>query len=143
MNALLRRTIDVITVEHERGQGFDQSFTLVARVLEEFGGHDLANRLFDQLAEEVNWEIIAELFNILLWETEDNGRTLTETIELWLQEAQERGRVWIALNLEVYPFLKETDMQKVLATVATRMPDMAERCYELIESRKKIEHKNL
>ena len=64
-------------IRSERGEKFDRSFTLVDRLLAEFGEGDLAERLYAAIPIECPWEVVADLFGILQWSTSDNGAALS------------------------------------------------------------------
>lgn len=78
---------------------------------------------------------MAKLFDLLAWQTDDNGAAMTRTVERWLIEGSHTRKVQIALNLGVYPFPDERDMYRVLTQVAGNLPQVADRCRELINAR--------
>jgi hypothetical protein len=122
----------------ERGEKFDRSFTLVDRLLAEFGEGDLAERLSAAIPIECPWEVVADLFGILQWSTSDNGATLSRATEGWLRAGEDPRRMRVALHLDSYPFLDRSEMEQVLRGVAARHPEVAARCDELIEARRKL-----
>jgi hypothetical protein len=122
----------------ERGEKFDRSFALVDRLLAELGEIDLAERLYAAIPIECPWEVIADLFGILLWSTSDNGAALSRATEGWLQAGEDLRRMRVALHLDSYPFLDRSEMEQVLREVATRHPEVAARCNELVEARRKL-----
>lgn len=135
-NDILTETLAAISAE--RGKKFDRSFALVDRLLAEFGEANLAERLYSAIPDECPWEVVADLFGILQWTTTDNGAALGRAAEVWLRTSEEPRKIRVALSLESYPFLDRTEMEKVLRDVAARHPDVATRCAELIEARRKL-----
>ncbi len=132
---ILAETLAAIAAE--RGAHFDRSFILVDRLLAEFGEGDLAERLYAAIPIECPWEVIADLFGILEWSTSDNGTSLSRATEDWLRAAEDPRRMRVALNLDSYPFLDRSEMERILSRVAAIYPDVAARCDELIEARRR------
>ena len=135
-NAILTETLAAIGAE--RGKQFDRSFALVDRLLAEFGEANLAERLYSAIPSECPWKVVADLFGILQWATTDNGAALSRAAEGWLRTSKDPRKIRVALSLETYPFLDRTEMEQVLRDVAARHPDVAARCVELIEARRKL-----
>ena len=132
---LVTETLD--TIAAERGN-FNRSFDLVNDVIRRFGEAGLAERLYEAIPREQPWQDVADLFGILIWSTSDNGRALPRTTEHWLRDASDARQVQIALHLDVYPFLDRETMEQVLGEVPAKFPEVAERCRELIESRRRL-----
>jgi hypothetical protein len=134
--AILKETL--ATIEAERGTRFDRSFGWVDRLLAEFGEADLAERLYAVIPSECPWEVIADLFGILVWSTSDNGAALSRAAEGWLRAGEDLRRIRVALHLDSYPFLDRSEMEQVLKDVASKHPEVAARCDELIGSRRRL-----
>lgn len=132
---LLARALE--TIEMERPE-FQKSFQLVDEILQLYGEPNLADRLYVDCAPSVTWSVIADLFSILIWSTEDNGYELTRTTERWLIECDDERKVNVAINLDVYPFASPTDMEGYLSVVATKFSTATDRCNELLIGRKKL-----
>jgi len=130
-------TKPLATIASERGGRFDRSFDLVDRLLAEFGEADMAERLYAAIPSECPWEVVSDLFGILLWSTSDNGAALSRVTEGWLRVGEDLRRVRVALHLDSYPFGDRSEMEQVLRQVAAKQPDVAARCEELIESRRR------
>ena len=124
------------SIKAERGGKFDRSFTWVDRLLAEFGEADLAEILYAAIPIECPWEIVADLFGILVWSTSDNGAALGRATEGWLRAGEDPRRIRVALHLDSYPFLDRFEMEQVLREVVARHPEVAARCGELIEARR-------
>jgi len=122
----------------ERGEWFDRSFTLAARLLAEFGEDGLAERLASAIPAECPWEVAADLFGILQWCTSDNGAAIGAAAEGWLRAGDDLRRIRVALHLDSYPFPSRSEMEQVLRRVAARHPEVAARCDELIEARRRL-----
>ncbi|NWA25528.1 hypothetical protein HX866_11535 [Pseudomonas gingeri] len=134
MHQVVAKALDVIAVEIHEAE-YSEAFDAARAVVIEFGESDLADRLFIHIPESVPFLLVAKLFDFLAWQTEDNGAVMTRTVERWLVEGRNTRKVQIALNLEVFPFLDEHQMYRVLSQVAVTIPKVAERCKELITSR--------
>jgi hypothetical protein len=122
----------------ERGGQFDRSFALVDRLLAEFGEGDLAERLYAAIPVDCPWEVVADLFAILIWSTSDNGTAICRATEGWLRAGENLRRMRVALHMDTYPFLERAEMERVLRGVAARHPEVAPKCDELIEARRKL-----
>lgn len=137
MSKLLEETLSAIQTER-RGE-FDRSFDLVDDLLAEYGENNLAERLYQEISPKWHWEVIADLFAILIWSTSDNGcYALTTVTDQWLQEGDDIRKIQIALHLDIFPFLYPDQMSNVLTNIAERYPEVAAQCEELIGSRNKI-----
>jgi len=88
----------------------------------------------------VPFELVAELFNLLAWQTNDNGASVTRTIETWLREGTDNRKLLIALHLDVYPFIDDEEMERVLSHLAETNVRVSARCKELIRSRRGVGH---
>jgi hypothetical protein len=130
---LLQETLSVIALE--RSRSFDTSFDLVDDLLVAYGHRGLIEHLYADIPKDYPWEVIADLFVLLMWAMGDQGAALATLTECWLLQANNLKKIQIALNLEVYPFDDAEQMQHVLAVVAYRYPEVAPRCQELIASR--------
>ncbi|HGM5549969.1 TPA: hypothetical protein ACKP2V_000195 [Pseudomonas putida] len=113
-----------------------EAFSASRAVVLEFGEENLADRLFADIPDSISFMQVARLFDFLAWQTEDNGSAMTRAIERWLVEGTNLRKVQIALNLDVYPFLDEREMDRVLSDVAVSLPEMADRCRQITSSRK-------
>ncbi|HCE7942323.1 hypothetical protein [Pseudomonas aeruginosa] len=139
MHPSLQQALDIITVERNAVE-YAQAFAAVHDVVSVFGEHDLANRLFAELPRTVPEELVAELFNLLAWQTNDNGAAMAREVETWLREGQDVRKLTIAMGLDVYPFPDAQEMYQVLSTLASSTPEVAARCQILITSRKASAH---
>ncbi len=135
MSNILKSTLAKIAEEKDE---FDESFKLVDNLLLEYGEINLAQRLYDDIDENEEWQNIAELFSILVWSTKDNGHQITQQLNKWLLENNNERKILIALNSETYPFFNRRQMEVELQKVASKFPKTADRCYDLIKSRKQI-----
>ncbi len=135
MNELLSRTLKTIELERPK---FHESFQLVAELLQLYGELNLAERLYADCAPSVAWPVIADLFSILIWTTNDNGHALTRTTERWLIECNDERKVNVAINLDSYPFMEQVEMARYLSVAAKNFPSSTDRCNELLAERKKL-----
>lgn len=134
MNELLKKTLDCIAIENG---DFEKSFDLVKQIVENYGEVDLANHLYCEIDLVVDWKVIADLFSILIWSTSDNGFALTRTTDGWITECEDERKIKIALDLDVYPFFYEKEMQVKLENAAKKFPSLSSRCNDLIKTRNK------
>jgi hypothetical protein len=118
----------------ERFGDFSRSFDSAAELIAEYGEDNLAERLYADIPADCPWEVVADLFGILIWETSDNGSALCRTTDRWLWAGSELRRVQIALALDVYPSVREEQLKEL----AVRFPEVALQCYEWIARFKKL-----
>ncbi|WP_421526326.1 hypothetical protein [Pseudomonas yamanorum] len=135
MRQVVERALKVIAAESSEPE-YTEAFSAVHAVVIEFGEENLADRLFADIPDSISFMQVARLFDFLAWQTDDNGSAMTRTAERWLVECTDLRKIQIALNLEVYPFPDELEMYRVLSDVAESFPQMADRCQQLISSRK-------
>lgn len=139
MNPILDAALEAICRERGEGDSSD-TFEAVEALHQAYGEEDLANRLFAEIPRTVPFEIVVELFDILAWETRDNGAAMTRTMEGWLREGKDNRKLLIALHLEVYPFINAQEMYAVLSELEkTAIPRVRERCAQLIRERRELE----
>lgn len=98
----------------------------------------MAERLYAAIPIESPWEVVADLFGILLWSTSDNGEAINRATEGRLWSGEEPRRVRVALHLDSYSFLDRSEMEQVLRGVAARHPEVAPKCDELIDACRKL-----
>jgi hypothetical protein len=139
MHSVISAALDAICLERD-DQKYSLSFETAAAVVTEFGEPDLANILFSEIPRTVPFELVAELFDLLTWQTDDNGGSIHSTIETWLREGTDNRKLLIALHLDVYPFTNGDEMEKVLSQLAETNTRVSSRCKELIQSRRKLGH---
>ena len=139
MHPVISAALDAICLERD-DQRYSASFDTAAAVVSEFGEPDLANILFSEIPRTVPFELVAELFDLLAWQTNDNGASITRTIEAWLREGTDNRKLLIALHLEVYPFIEDAEMERVLSHLAETNVRVSARCKELIQSRRGVGH---
>lgn len=128
----------IAAVTQERHDQFDASFDKVAALVADYSPEELADRLIDDIPPTVLWEVAADILNILIWSTEDNGSSIMRTAEQWLTDAQDLRRIKMALDLDVYPFATKDQMQHLLTEVAQRFPEVSPQCKALVDSRAHI-----
>ena len=135
MNELLESTLQKI--EAENGD-YNESFELVDELLKKYGEQNLAERLYADIDSTISWEIIANLFDILIWSTSDNGGNLTGETENWLIEATDIKKVKIAISLGIYPFKDQEKMEMVLNSIINQFPEISDQCNSVINNRRVI-----
>ncbi|ABX04698.1 conserved hypothetical protein [Herpetosiphon aurantiacus DSM 785] len=134
---ILAQTLLVIQAERIHG-GFNTSSAWVDRLVADAGEEQLAERLDAAIGDTWPWEVVADLFGLLTWQTSDNGADLSDTTDDWLREGTNLRRIQIALHGEAYPFHDRAEMVQVLEGIAQRFPEVADRCEELITSRNRM-----
>jgi hypothetical protein len=139
MHPSLKQALDIIAIERNAAE-YDLAFDSVREVVSVFGELNLANRLFEEIPQTVAEGLVADLFNLLAWQTNDNGSAITREVETWLREGQDARKITIALSLDVYPFPDAHQMYQVLSKIAAAIPELAERCQALITLRKASPH---
>ena len=135
LQSLLKQTLFMIEAERERD--FDESFLFVDELLKEYGEENLADRLYSDIPIDFSWEVISDLFGILIWSMSDAGAaTFFDTTNQWLLEGNDLRKIRIALHLDFYPFYNQQQMQIVLSELANQYPEVAQQCHDFIASRK-------
>jgi len=134
MNPVITQALDAILLER-KDQSYSASFRAADELIAVYGETELAERLFSEIPRTVPFEIVAELFDILTWQTSDNGSAIHRTVERWLLEGLDNRKLLIALHLDSCPFIDTEDMRKVLSQLAEKNPRVAGRCRLLIQSR--------
>ncbi|MDQ0653786.1 hypothetical protein [Pseudomonas cedrina] len=134
MHQVVERALSVIAAESALPQ-YAEVFSAARAVVLELGEQNLADRLFADIPDSISFMQVARLFDVLAWQTDDNGSAMTRTVERWLIEGTNLRKIQIALNLDVYPFPDEHEMYRVLSDVAISHPHMADKCQQLINSR--------
>lgn len=135
--SLLLETLETIRIERTDKRKFTQSFKLVNKLVDEYDENDLATRLYTDIPKETPWEIIADLFSILIWTTSKNGHDLIKKTQEWLLEGNDERKMLVAMNLDVYPFVDRVQMENVLTGISQRFPNLKRKCEELITQRRK------
>ncbi|KAB0550533.1 hypothetical protein F7R01_04795 [Pseudomonas argentinensis] len=139
MHPSLKQALDIIAIERNAAE-YDLAFDSVREVVSVFGELNLANRMFEEIPQTVAEGLVADLFNLLAWQTKDNGSAMTREVETWLREGQDARKITIALSLDVYPFINAHEMHQVLSKIAAATPELAEKCQALITLRKATPH---
>jgi len=141
MLPIISTALDAICLERD-DQKYVASFDAVSALVKEFGEQGLAERVFSEIPRTVPFELVAELFDLLAWQTEDNGGAIHRTIEEWLREASDNRKMLIALNSGIYPFIDDEEMERVLSHLATTNARISGRCKEILQARKILRSKS-
>lgn len=134
MTEILKKVIE--SIEIESPDRYCQSFILVDALVKEYSEENLAERLYEELRYNSSKEVIAKLFCILIWSTSDNGSALMRTTDKWIESLSDEKKIWIALNVEAYPFESKQYMEEVLLKVQAKFPELLVFCEDLIKTRK-------
>jgi len=134
MHPTLSSALEAICRERD-DQKYAESYDAVEALLDEFGEDRLAERLFDEIPRTVPFELVAELFELLAWQTNDNGSAIHRVIEEWLIDGSDNRKLLVALNLGAYPFIDCQQMEHVLSALAEKNVRVSARCMDLIRSR--------
>jgi len=137
MHPILQETL--LAIEAERRDQFDQSFLLADQLLAVYGEEELVEQLYRDIPAACPWEVVADIFAILIWSTSDNGAAITQVTDQWLVEGDDLRKIRIALHLDTYPFLERAKMEAILTGLAGQHPEVAQKCQELIESRRAVD----
>ncbi len=111
-------------------------FEAVDQLLKKEGQDDIAERVMEASAEAVPWDSIAEVLGIMMWSSPDNGAQIMQDAERWLKDASDERRVFVAMNLDFYPFKDVAQMEAILGKVVETFPGQATLCRSVISSRK-------
>lgn len=143
MRSLLQETLERIAADQlaliaETQEGFSSAtFQLVNKLVAAYGEDGLANRVAADLPSDTTWRQLADLLGIMIWSTSDNGSAIFRSTDAWLLEGSDERLVLAALHLDTYPFRERKEMEQVLTSIAEAFPRAADRCRELIASRRR------
>ncbi len=136
MHSTVEQALNTICQSRDEGDWRSLDEEVLEKLVEQFGEEDLANKLFEEIPRTVPYEVVCDLFDLLAWRTNDNGSSVTRTVESWLRDATDNRQLFIALHLNVYPFLDRQEMEDVLSKLAGRNHVFHHRCTELIAQRR-------
>jgi hypothetical protein len=141
MKPTLHRVIETICESRDEGPWDKLNEGCIDDLVQEYGEHDLINRLYREIPRTVPFEVVCDLFNLLVWRTNDNGADASRSIEQWLRDGLDTRQLLIALNAGSYPFVDANEMEQVLLKLADRIPfdlRIFNRCKYLIAERSKL-----
>jgi hypothetical protein len=140
MHKIISAALDAICLERDNKK-YSASFDAAAAIVAEFGEVNLANILFSEIPRTVPFELVSELLDLLIWQTNDNGADIAKTIETWLREGTDNRKLLIALNIhDIYPFADSEEMERILTHLARTNGCVSSRCKELIWWRRNEGH---
>ena len=139
MHPVLATALAKICQERDE-KSYSASLDAVSAIVRHFGEVNLAEVLFSEIPRTVPFELVAELFDLLAWQTNDNGASMARTTEAWLREGSDSRKLLIALHLEVYPFVDGGEMERVLLPLAKTNARVSARCMALIHARRSASH---
>lgn len=86
--------------------------------------------LVEDRAPGVPAEAIAEVLDRMIWCVADNGESILEVRDEWLESGDEY-RIAIALSMnDVFPFNTRPQLEEGLAGIALRFPSLRGKCVE-------------
>jgi hypothetical protein len=89
--------------------------------------------IVDNSAFGVGPEVIADLFDRLVWILADNGAGLHRVVRGWLDDGRDFSRLRIALAMqEVFPYEQRSEMQDVFIRLTVRYPELDARCKRIL-----------
>lgn len=98
MQPILAQVIAAIC--RERDQRFKDTLPLVQQLLFDYGEHDLANRLYAEIPRDVPFEIVADLFVLILRSgNEVCSDAIARSMRSWLRQAADSRKLSIALRV--------------------------------------------
>ena len=98
MHPVLATALAKIRQERDE-KSYSASLDAVSAIVRHFGEVNLAEVLFSEIPRTVPFELVAELFDLLAWQTNDNGASMARTTEAWLREGSDSRKLLIALHL--------------------------------------------
>ncbi len=89
-------------------------------------------------AMELKLEVIADLFDRLIWILDDNGQELEVVREKWL-EGDDPVRVEIALQMsETFPYYEREKMERIFEDIGNKWPNLKSICEEVASKRRRL-----
>ena len=125
----LERLCAAIETEEGRGEEVD---TLANALLAEWGEPGIADRVMNEASEELEGRVLADVLSVLIWSTSDNGHGITRAAESWLRQGEDGRKAYVALYLDVYPFVDREEREQVLTAIGAEFPQLAERCRKIL-----------
>lgn len=90
----------IASICRERDQRFKDTLPLVQQLLSEYGEHDLANRLYAEIPRDVPYEVVADLFGLVLRSgNEACTDAIARSLRSWLRQAADNRKLSIALRV--------------------------------------------
>ena len=131
-------TLEKVYMELQQCEGGESpsnaAFDLVRQLVEEFGEQGIADRVLDQTPLSTSWQLTADILAIMIWSTSDNGAQISRDSERWINECSDERRAFVALNLDVYPYLDSSEMEASLRKLAVGFPALSDVCDSMIAS---------
>lgn len=98
MHPVLAQVIAAICTE--RDGRFREAPVLVQQLLSEYGEHDLANRLFAEIPRDVPFEVVADLFALVLKSgNEGCADSIARSTRSWLRQTADSRKLSVALRV--------------------------------------------
>ncbi len=98
MHPVLAQVIAAICTE--RDGRFREAPVLVQQLLSEYGEHDLANRLFAEIPRDVPFEVVADLFELVLKSgNEGCADSIARSTRSWLRQTADSRKLSVALRV--------------------------------------------
>lgn len=90
----------IASICRERDQRFKDTLPLVQQLLSEYGEHDLANRLYAEIPRDVPYEVVADLFDLVLRSgNESCTDAIARSMRSWLRQAADNRKLNVALRV--------------------------------------------
>ena len=80
MHPVLATALAKICQERDE-KSYSASLDAVSAIVRHFGEVNLAEVLFSEIPRTVPFELVAELFDLLAWQTNDNGASMPEQLK--------------------------------------------------------------
>lgn len=114
----------------------DELCSAIENLMVVLGSEDIADLVADAVSAGRTSLDEADIYlGVAAWSGTENGASMQRTLESWLRDSHDVGRIHLALYSEYYPFRDADEMVAVLSDVAQRFPQFRERCAELIATR--------
>jgi hypothetical protein len=100
------------------------------KVESEVSYDEVMNFLVDSRSAELDLDVVADLFDRMIWISSDNGGAIICVRERWLF-GEDRVRVEVALRMnEVFPCNSREEMSSVFDRIGERWPDLWTLCVD-------------
>ncbi len=139
MRSVLEKAIE--TICHERDTDCDVSFNCVDDLIAAYGEPRFAETIFEEISRSIPFEIVADIFNVAIWSTSDNGMAITDTTNVRLLECKDVRKMLVALNLEILAFRNKKQAIEALNRVPDEMWIVRPHIQRTIRSWEKVDNK--
>ncbi len=115
----------ISVISKEKDSGWSKSYDCVDNLIEEYGDDLFAERLLNDIPGNISAGVVADILNIAIWSTSDNGAGIIKTAAKWLGECDSERKVKIALALDVVLVPEFANREKLFSRIRSSFPHIS------------------